>query len=301
LTNGEGKVSAGISFTSISYDRLNDRELDGLQLRSVTGGPPAHGRSGIANVDLTAKTMLVASRMGVTDKLDIGLVVPIVTLIVDGTTTLRNGFGDTTLFAQGSNVSKGLGDVAGLVKYRFVSFGSGQPDPGGLAVMATVRLPTGDTKNLRGLGVTRTMLSFIASGGQGRFRPHVNVGYGWWNKGVSVVSDDSQNSTVTARHQLEYAAGLELEAAPKLTFLVDFLGGQIFGAGKLGFATTTSGATSTESLIALSEGTQRLSLAPGMKVNLKGKMLLSLNALIALRDGGLHTRVTPVAGVELNF
>ena len=38
-----------------------------------------------------------------------------------------------------------------------------------------------------------------------------------------------------------------------------------------------------------------------MKVNLKGKMLLSLNALIALRDGGLHTRVTPVAGIDLNF
>jgi hypothetical protein len=36
-------------------------------------------------------------------------------------------------------------------------------------------------------------------------------------------------------------------------------------------------------------------------VNLKGKMLISLNALVALRDGGLFTRVTPVAGVELNF
>ena len=108
-------------------------------------------------------------------------------------------------------------------------------------------------------------------------------------------------TTVTARHQLQYAAGLELEAAPKVTVLLDFLGGQIFGAGKLGFTTTTSGATSTEALAALSEGTGRLSLAPGMKVNLKGKMLLSLNALVALRDGGLHTRVTPVAGIEMNF
>ena len=46
----------------------------------------------------------------------------------------------------GSDVASGLGDVAGLVKYRFYSFGSGQPDPGGLAVMATMRLPTGDTR-----------------------------------------------------------------------------------------------------------------------------------------------------------
>ena len=139
------------------------------------------------------------------------------TLTVDGTTTLRNGIGDIILFAQGSNVSKGLGDVAGIAKYRFVSFGTGQPDPGGLAVMATVRLPTGDQKNLRGLGVTRTMVSFIASSGQGRFRPHANVGYGCWSKGVSVISDEPVDPTVTARHQFEYAAGLELEAAPKLT------------------------------------------------------------------------------------
>jgi hypothetical protein len=167
--------------------------------------------------------------------------------------------------------------------------------------MGTVRLPTGDQKSLRGLGVTRTMLSFIASGGSGRFRPHANVGYEWWSKGVSVISDDPQNASVTARHQFQYAAGLELEAAPKVTVLLDVLGGQIFGAGKLGFTTTTAGATSTQALAALSEGTRRLSLAPGMKVNLKGKILLSLNALVALQDGGLHTRVTPVAGIETNF
>jgi hypothetical protein len=302
LTNGEGKVSVAVNFKSVTYDKFdNDHEVDGLHVSSVTGGLPAQGRSGIANVELTAKTLVVATRMGVTDKFDIGVVLPVVTLIVDGTTTLKNGFGDTILFAQGSNVSKGLGDVAGLAKYRFYSFGTGQPDPGGLAVMATVRLPTGDQKGLRGLGVTRTMLSFIASSGQGRFRPHANVGYEWWSKGVSVISDSAPNTTVTARNQFEYVAGLELEAAPKVTLLVDFLGGETFGGGKLGFATTTSGSSSITSLVSLAEGMSRMSLAPGLKVNLKGKMLISLNALVALRDGGLYTRVTPVAGVELNF
>ena len=302
LTNGEGKVSVAMNFKSVTFDKFdNDHEVDGLQVRSVTGGLPALGRSGIANVELNAKTLVVATRMGVTDKFDIGVVLPVVTLTVDGTTTLKNGFGDTILFAQGSNVSKGLGDVAGIAKYRFMSFGTGLPDPGGLALMATIHLPTGDQKGLRGLGVTRTMVSFIASSGQARTRPHVNVGYEWWSKGVSVIADTSPNTTVTARHQFEYAAGLEFEAAPKVTLLVDLLGGQIFGGGKLGFATTTVGSSSITALTSLSEGMQRLSLAPGLKVNLKGKMLISLNALVALRDGGLYTRVTPVAGVELNF
>jgi hypothetical protein len=167
--------------------------------------------------------------------------------------------------------------------------------------MVTMRLPTGDQKNLRGLGVTRTLVSLIASSGQGRFRPHANVGYGWWSKGVGVVSDSAPNASVTARHQVEYAAGLELEAAPKLTLLVDVIGGSIFSGGKLGMATVTSGATSYQALVALPDGLSRVDLVPGLKVNLKGKLVLALNALVALRDNGLHARVTPVAGIDLNF
>jgi hypothetical protein len=303
LTSGEGKVSVGVNFASADYDRLDNRAFDGLQVRSVAAAVPAQSRSGIANVSVTSKTVVVSARMGVTDKLDVGTFIPVVTVMVDGTSTLRNGNGGTILFAQGSNTSKGLGDVAGIAKYRFYSFGGGEPDPGGLAVMATMRLPTGDRKALRGLGVTRTLLSLIASSGKGRFRPHANAGFGFWSKGVSVTSDDAQNTTVEARHQFEYAAGLELEAAPKLTLLVDLLGGGILGGGKLGFTTVTSGspAVSSESLTALPEGIRRVALAPGVKVNLKGKLLLSLNALVALKDSGLHARVTPVAGIDLTF
>ena len=194
--------------------------------------------------------------------------------------------------------------LPGIAKYRFLSFGTGQPDPGGLAVMATMRLPTGDRDNLRGLGVTRTTVSLIASSGQGRFRPHANFGYGFWSKGVSAASDVAQNATVRARHQLEYAAGIELEAAPKLTVLLDLLGGSIRGAGKVGFAAVPSavtGITSSRALVALPEGLQRVNLAPGLKVNLKGTMLLSLNALVTLKDSGLNARVIPVAGIDLTF
>jgi hypothetical protein len=53
--------------------------------------------------------------------------------------------------------------------------------------------------------------------------------------------------------------------------------------------------------VALSEGIQKISLAPGLKANLKGKLLLSVNALVALHDTGLHARVTPMAGIDLTF
>ena len=40
---------------------------------------------------------------------------------------------------------------------------------------------------------------------------------------------------------------------------------------------------------------------PGLKVNLKGKMLLSLNAIITLKNNGLHSTVTPVVGINLTM
>jgi hypothetical protein len=304
LTSGEGNVSVGVSYMSSTYDRLGSASFDGFQLRSVTGALPRDGRSGISNLTVTANTVVIAARMGVTDKLDVGVALPLVTVKVSGTTSLLDGSGNLLTYAQASGASKGLGDISGLAKYRIYSFGTGQPDPGGLAVMATMRFPTGDKDNLRGLGITRTLLSFIASSGQGRYRPHANVGYEWWSKGVSVTSDYAQNGTVTARHQVQYAAGLEFEAVPKCTLLVDLIGAEILGGGKLGFmtdASTAPGATSSGSLVALPQGLSRISLAPGLKVNLKGKLLLSVNALVALKDSGLHARVTPVAGIDLTF
>jgi hypothetical protein len=300
LTSGEGKVIAGVSFMSSSLERLGSQSYSGLQLFSLNAAAPANSRSATANIKESANTIVIGGRVGVTSKLDIGVSVPIVSLKVDGSTSLVDGTGSILTFASGSKVGAGVGDVAGIVKYRFYSFGTELPDPGGLAVMATIHLPTGDTASMRGLGVTRTLVSFIASRGQGRFRPHGNVGFEAWNKGVSVSSDAVQGGTVTARHQLQYAAGIELEAAPKFTALIDVVGGEVFGGGKLGFQADPA-TPSSSSLAALSQGLTKLMIVPGLKLNLKSKLVLSANALVTLKDDGLHARVTPMAGLDLTF
>jgi len=304
LTSGEGGINLGVSFMNSSFDRLGSQDFKGMQVRSVSAPSATDSRNGTININETATTVLVAGRMGVTDNLDIGVMLPIVTIKVNGSTSLANGRGDILTYATGSDQGSGLGDIAGVVKYRFYSFGTGQPDPGGLAVMATLRFPTGSTESLRGLGVTRTMVSLIASGGQGKFRPHANAGFEYWSSGVSVASDATPGTNVTARNQLQYAAGFEYEAAPKATLLLDVLGGQIFGGGKLAFqadATPPAGSTSSSTLVALPEGIARIGIAPGLKVNLKGKILFSANALVTLKNDGLHARVTPMAGLDVTF
>ena len=108
------------------------------------------------------------------------------------------------------------------------------------------------------------------------------------------------------RHQLQYNGGIEIEAAPKVTVLFDFLGQQIFGGGQLGTVTDTVsgsplGITSIESLVATDKGISKMLLVPGLKVNLKGKLVLSLNALVTMKNNGLHATVTPVAGLNLTM
>jgi hypothetical protein len=307
LTSGEGKVSVGVNLISASYTKLGDLSIDNMRLGSVEAGVPSVARVGTTSLTINSETLVISGAVGVTDKVDIGVSVPLVRVKLSGVSTLVNGAGNTVLSARGAGTSSGVGDIAAVLKYRLLAFGEEQPDPGGLTLLATTRLPTGDRESLRGLGVARTLLSLVVSSGQGRIRPHANGGFEWWNEGVHVVTNFDRNpATVTARHQLQYAGGIEIEAAPKLTLMVDLLGRHILGAGKIGYQTTVptvggTSVTSFESAVALPEGIQKITLVPGLKVNLKGNLLLSLNALTALRDTGLHARFTPVVGIDLTF
>ncbi|MGC4085968.1 MAG: hypothetical protein QM736_28525 [Vicinamibacterales bacterium] len=40
---------------------------------------------------------------------------------------------------------------------------------------------------------------------------------------------------------------------------------------------------------------------PGLKVNLKAKMLLSLNVIMTMKNDGLHSKITPVVGLNLTL
>jgi len=307
LTAGEGKVSVGVNFMYSKFDRLDDRTLEQLPLRAVNATTPANARTTTATFALSSKTVVISGALGVTDNFDLGVSVPLVTVQVDGISSFQDGTGRQLITAAGGGKSVGIGDIGGLVKYRFIHFGTGLPDPGGVAVIANVRMPTGDRDNFRGLGVTRTLLSGVISSGKGRFRPHGNAGFEYWSKGVDAVTNVTPRTTVRARNQFQYAAGVELEATPKLTVMADLIGRHILGAGQVGFQNTpatlpsdiAAGVTSFDSMVALPEGIRKLNLVPGLKLNLKGNMVLSLNAIVSLQDNGLHARFTPVVGIDL--
>jgi len=303
-TSGEGQVSVGANFRAATYNKLSDLPLNRLLIGSVESPSASVARTGTADLALSSKMLVLSGAVGVTDSLDVGVAVPLVSIELNGTSILRRNDGVVPRLAEGGGTYSGLGDIAAMAKYRFKKFGGDLPDAGGLAVVVSARLPTGDRENLRGLGITRTAVSFVASGKFGRLQPHFNAGFDFWSKGVDVVTDAARGTTVTARHQVLSAAGVELEATPKLTIIMDFIGQHVLDAGRVGYVTETStvpGVTSTQSLVSLGQGIQKYMAVPGLKLNLKGKLLLSLNALITMKNDGLRAKVTPVVGIDLSM
>jgi hypothetical protein len=317
LTSGEGKVSIGSSFLFATYDKLGKLDLEEMPLLYGKDLATSDAALGVTSLALSSKTLVLSGLVGVTDALDLGVAVPLVTVKLDGISWVCVGkdpqlqwdlpckgtgnyvFGRSV----GNGVASGIGDIAVLAKYRFLKFGKELPDPGGLAALVTMRLPTGDTDNLRGLGINRTLLSLVGSYGLGKLQPHGNIGFEVWSRGVEVVADPLRNTTVNVRHQIQYNAGVEYEAAPKLTLLLDMLGRHTMGGGGVAFQTTDDPVSglNLRYVVATDNTTLKLMMAPGLKLNLKGKLLVSLNALIPMAGKGLYDRFTPAVSLEWNF
>jgi hypothetical protein len=322
ITGGAGQVSASVNFIAATYDKLGDQDLDQMELANSVSTTPELQQTGYASLVLRSETTVIQTVLGATDNLDIGVMIPIVRVSLDGISWVQNNVvrrqadgstsNDILRRAEADGTATGLGDVGMSAKYRFLRFGGTpapdaplQPDPGGLALFGTLRLPTGSREQLRGLGVTRAMLMLVASSGSGRFRPHVNGGFEWWDKGIDLVSPDFP--TVTVRHQVQYAAGIEFEAAPRFTVMVDFLGRHVLGGGEIGYVNVPNPqpseprVTAVNYAFATENSIRKFSLVPGIKWNLKGKMLLSLSGITALSDNGLHDLFTPVVGLDITF
>jgi hypothetical protein len=308
LTAGEGKVTFGASLSVATYDKLNTFSLEQMQLTTVGATVPRSREAGFASLVLASETLVVSTAVGATDNLDISVAVPFVNVKLEGLSWVENGLDQVTQRNVGKISSSGLGDVAVGAKLRVAQFGEGPPDPGGIALMLTTRLPTGNRENFRGLGITRVLGSALVSFGAGRLRPHGNVGFEWWEKGLSVQADLVGARSVTARHQIQYAAGLEFEAGPKVTLLFDVVGRHIKGDGSITIqpfpvspGLAALGVTSVEAAAGSEKGIRKATLVPGLKWNVKGNFVFSWNALVSVWDNGLRDYFTPVVGLDWTF
>jgi Putative MetA-pathway of phenol degradation len=310
LTLGKGKLNAGFNFLDRKYDTVEGLDLKRFDVFRFRGGGLAVR---LSTLELEARTDTVSAfaQYGLLNNLDVGVMVPWVHVSLSGTSRALGEAGEELQRVLLDGSHSGIGDISIFGKYRFWQFGPapavGAAPNGGLAAAVAVRLPTGDEETLVGLGLTRTLVSLIGSASYGRFSPHVNVGYEFWSKDVSIERTfQTTTDTVSAGDQFQYAAGFEYAVHDRLTIIEDVLGRYLRGGGRLGYQPFTFPANAAdvrgaEALVAIADGVNTVILAPGAKWNFYSGALLTANVLISLTREGLQDRVTPVMGIEWSF
>jgi hypothetical protein len=203
---------------------------------------------------------------GVLDKLDIGLVIPVIDIDVDARVT-ATGLNDpsgtpiTDYSASGSASSLGLGDIVVRAKYHFF-----QREQTGLALRADLWLPTGDEDDLRGLGEDAGSVQLIGSTRWRWLSPHGSVGF--------FLRGGKQNS-------VRYQVGTDVRAHERVSFSVDFVASNDLekdGVGDFIAAVST-----------------------GLKINPWRRLVIGSNAVWRVNDEGLRDDVIPSLSVEYTF
>jgi len=306
LTVGHARISLGFNALFNSYDRLAGQDLHNLKVFELVPVLNSTIEQSVT-LSLRSKATAIFGRIGVTDRVEVGFLVPILSVSVGGqiSETFTPSSTHNATLQIPSVTRSGVGDIglsakAVLWRHRH----------GGFAGSVDVRLPTGDPDNFMGLGITRATIWGIWSRG-GKISPHANFGYEFWSSPVVTGYSTHVLPGVTnqyggpvfgpppsAKDRIRYTTGLEIEAGRARTIVVDFVGETIRHGGAIGNTHQTPQTYSDYELGGLYQGLSSLSLAPGFKWNLWRTMLLTGHVLVQIHNDGMHSRPVPVIGFE---
>jgi hypothetical protein len=255
------------------------------------------------NLDLNVQVTSFYATYGLTDRIDVGLVVPLVSTTLHGEsnanifpfggTTAAHFFAGTpanpvlsaTRTVDGSAI--GLGDVSARTKVSIH-----QTDKTAVALLADVRFATGDQENLLGAGQISARGLAIVSGRFGDFSLHANGGYAYRGGGL-------QNDAILG------TLGFDDLMAPRVTIAADLISELQVGHSKLTlpgpvhydvpFKRTINPTSIPDIADDIVNGSIGFKFAPG-----NGFSIIT-NALVPLNRGGLRANVTYTLGAELAF
>ncbi len=323
-TLGRGRVLAGLSRTGLHFKTLRGVDLDHIRFTfthansdfpgcdSVAGGdcsllgiPTLENESIDLDLRLDVRLTVTAFLLtyGITDRVDVGVALPLVSVSLDGTSNAQiNPFGpppavhffggtpENPILTASRTIdgsSTGLGDVDGRVKINLR-----RGEPLSVAVLGDVRFPTGSESNLLGSGAFAVRGLAIMSAHFGDFSPHANVGYLY-------RGGDFENDAVLA------TVGFDHLLAPWATLAVDVISQLQVGDSPLQVPgpvhieapyhrtiVPTVIPDSRDDIVDGSLGV-KLTAAPGLTVVGNGGW--------SLNRGGLRPDVIWTAGLEYNF
>lgn len=302
LTSGRKKFNLGFSYQHATFDTMEDKSLTDGSIKVYASAYLPSRRIYLFTEDslslkVSSNTAIIFGTYGATDRLDIGVSIPIMQVKMDATLSSRVGTTPGTLSnvlytTPSSGSASGIGDIVVRAKYNVL-----RAPGGGLAAGVDVRLGTGDEMNLLGLPGSQVKFSLIGSTMVGRFAPHVNLGY--TASGGSNLSSNADSPLLDPPNEVNFVAGFDLVAAPRATVAVDLLSRTQLKAGRL--VDTAMAFSSTYHQFALQDGSLTQTFAAlGAKVNAFSNLLVSANVLLPVQKTGL-TGTTWVLGLDYSF
>lgn len=324
-TMGRGRSLVGVGRSSFNFRSLRGVPMDNIQLSfthenvNFDGCAAANNGQDCAlmgvperendvinlslNLDLSVDVTTLYVTYGLFDRVDVGVVLPLVNTRLHGRSDAQIvPFGGTTAlhyFAgtptnpvlqasrDVSGSSFGIGDVALRTKVLL------RESPGAsLAVLADARFPTGDDADLLGAGSFAARGLAVLSGRVGDVSPHANVGYLY-------RAGKSQNDAVLA------TGGFDDEIAHGVTLAVDLVSELQVGHSNLTlpapveiqapFHRTITPTTIPDIRDDLVSGSF------GFKFTTSKSVTIVTNALVPLNTGGLRSNLILTGAVEYIF
>jgi hypothetical protein len=312
LTQRGETLGRGRWYFSVSYQRFNFSSIDGISLKSVpTVLSAEQGASGATlldtvqrtRIDLAVNQFAAIGSYGLTKRLDITVVVPFSEVIlktgaVPGTSGLAE-VGQNQLsplsnppFLAGS--ATGINDVTAGLKANLVN-----AEHAKLAIGGDVRFPTGNESNFLGTGAYG-FKPYIVFSRTGRVTPNINLGYQW--NGSSILSVDPNSGAMqNLPSSFLYSGGIDFRATKRLTLATEFVGQAVIDGPRLALVSAPTPIGSFPS-VTNKNGTYAMdSMGGGFKYNPFRGFLITGNVLVALDEGGLRSKVVPLAGISYRF
>ncbi len=286
LTAGKHQASFGVSVQFADYSQLNGVDLEGGTF--VTTANQFRDESTPFDVetltlDLKSRTLTFLGNVGISDRVDVGFAVPVVSLSLEGS-RVNVYRGQTLLQASATADTTGMGDMAVRGKVRL----SGGETSSGLAVVAEVRLPTGDEEDLLGSGEASFTTMIVGSYEPGRLAAHVNAGI----TGGGLLDEVS------------YRGAVSFSASPRVTLLGELLGRRIADVGQLTQERVphpSIAGVDTIRLVTTGTSVNSTALTGGVRWNVGGSWLLNASITVPLVNRGLRPQATTLVGVDYAF
>ncbi|MDO8837158.1 MAG: hypothetical protein Q7V01_16260, partial [Vicinamibacterales bacterium] len=354
-TLGRGRATFTVGHEALEFGSLDSADLRGANLALWTAHDdccapigsslnPAFERDLLEQrfvVDVDRHTYAFFGAIGVTDRLDVGIMVPIVTVRLDARITsriIRTSTADTYVYGFQSpggaavpvphaydaieianrttyhrGEQRGLGDVLVKAKYRV----AGASD--GIAISLGATLPSGDADRLLGAGSFRGDATLLMSRTMGRFNPHVNVGYtlatgsGGDSLDGPIAAGAPTPSTREVPDVLHVAAGVDWALHRRVHVSLNALGRRLsglprFSTQQVTFPLRGPGVTpptyvASDHLTADSTGTAFVQTlaVASTRVFIASHLLCTVELLFPINEQGLQTRVGAAAGLSWGF